>query len=55
MCPANFTSYPIRARPGSVGAYNPYASYDILSDLERRFPMEFANNPALAFYNAIKP
>jgi hypothetical protein len=34
---------------------NPYASFDILSDLERRFPMEIANNPALAFYNAIKP
>ena len=34
---------------------NPYASFDILSYLERRFPEEFANNPALAFYNAIKP
>jgi hypothetical protein len=34
---------------------NPYASFDILSDLERRFPEEFTNNPALAFYNAIKP
>ena len=34
---------------------NPYASFDILSHLERRFPMEIANNPTLAFYNAIKP
>ena len=27
MCPANFTSYPIRARPGSVGAYGDLAEH----------------------------
>ncbi len=34
---------------------NPFSSYDILCELEDEFPGEFANNPALAFYNAIKP
>ena len=34
---------------------NPFSSYDILYELEDEFPEEFVNNPALAFYNAIKP
>jgi hypothetical protein len=34
---------------------NPFASFDILSELEDQFPELFMNNPALAFYNAIKP
>jgi hypothetical protein len=34
---------------------NPFSSYDILCELEDEFPKEFVNNPALAFYNAIKP
>ena len=34
---------------------NPISSYDILCELKDEFPEEFVNNPALAFYNAIKP
>ena len=34
---------------------NPFSSYDILCKLEDEFPEKFVNNPALAFYNAIKP
>ena len=34
---------------------NPFSSYDILCELEDEFPEEFVNNPALAFYSAIKP
>ncbi len=34
---------------------NPFAPYDVLSDLENQFPELFVNNPALEFYNSIKP
>ena len=34
---------------------NPFASFDILSDLENEFPEIFLNNPSLEFYNSIKP
>ena len=34
---------------------NQFSSYDILCELEDEFPKKFVNNPALAFYNAIKP
>lgn len=33
---------------------NPFASWDILDELEDEFPEEFVNNPALALYNSIK-
>ncbi len=33
---------------------NPLAPYDVLSDLENRFPELFANNPVLELYNSIK-
>ena len=34
---------------------NPFASFDILNSLEDQFPEVFESNPALAFYNSIKP
>jgi len=34
---------------------NPFAPFDVLSDLENQFPALFVNNPALRFYNSIKP
>tara|TARA_B100000315_G_scaffold249347_1_gene280421 strand:+ start:630 stop:938 length:309 start_codon:yes stop_codon:yes gene_type:complete len=34
---------------------NPFASFDILSDLENEFPEIFLNNSSLEFYNSIKP
>ncbi len=34
---------------------NPFAPYDVLSDLENQFPEVFVNNPALELYNSIKP
>jgi len=35
---------------------NPFAPFDdVLSDLENQFPELFVNNPALEFYNFIKP
>ena len=34
---------------------NPFAPYDVLSDLENQFPELFVNNPALELYNSIKP
>jgi hypothetical protein len=34
---------------------NPFASFDILSELEDQFPELFVNNPSLEFYNSIKP
>ena len=34
---------------------NPFAPFDVLSDLENQFPELFVNNPALEFYNLIKP
>jgi hypothetical protein len=34
---------------------NPFAPYDVLSDLENQFPEIFVNNPALELYNSIKP
>ena len=34
---------------------NPRAPYDVLSYLELHFPESFANNPALQFYNSLKP
>ena len=34
---------------------NPFASFDILSELEDEFPELFVNNPSLEFYNSIKP
>ena len=33
---------------------NPFAPYDVLSDLENQFPELFVNNPALELYNSIK-
>ena len=34
---------------------NPFAPYDVLSHLEEQFPELFLNNPALEFYNSLKP
>jgi hypothetical protein len=34
---------------------NPNAPYDVLSYLELQFPELFVNNPALQFYNSVKP
>jgi hypothetical protein len=34
---------------------NPRAPYDVLSYLEPQFPGSFVNNPALRFYNFLKP
>jgi hypothetical protein len=34
---------------------NPFAPFDVLSDLEIQFPELFVNNPSLEFYNSIKP
>ena len=34
---------------------NPFAPFDVLSDLENQFPELFVNNPALELYNFIKP
>lgn len=34
---------------------NPFAPFDVLSKLEDQFPAQFLNNPALEFYNLIKP
>ena len=34
---------------------NPFAPFDVLSDLEIQFPELFVNNPSLEFYNFIKP
>ena len=34
---------------------NPFAPYDVLSYLEEQFPELFPNNPALEFYNSLKP
>ena len=34
---------------------NPNAPYDVLSHLELQFPDVFVNNPALQFYNSLKP
>ncbi len=36
-------------------ALNPFAPYDVLSHLEEQFPELFPNNPALEFYNSLKP
>ena len=33
---------------------NPFASWDILDELEDEFPELFVNNPSLALYNSIK-
>ena len=33
---------------------NPFAPFDVLSDLEIQFPELFVNNPSLEFYNSIK-
>ena len=33
---------------------NPFAPYDVLSDLEKQFPELFMNSPALKPYNSIK-
>ncbi len=33
---------------------NPFAPYDVLSDLENQFPEVFENNPALETYNSFK-
>ncbi len=34
---------------------NPFAPFDVLSDLENQFPQLFVDNPSLEFYNSIKP
>ncbi len=34
---------------------NPFAPFDVLSDLENQFPELFVNDPALELYNFIKP
>ena len=34
---------------------NPRAPYDVLSYLELQFSDSFVNNPALQFYNSVKP
>ncbi len=34
---------------------NPFTPFDVLSDLENQFPALFVDNPALEFYNFIKP
>ena len=34
---------------------NPRAPYDVLSYLESQFPELIVNNPALQFYNSLKP
>ena len=34
---------------------NPRAPYDVLSYLELQFAESFVNNPALQFYNSLKP
>ena len=34
---------------------NPFAPFDVLSDLEIQFPELFVNNPSLEFYSSIKP
>ena len=34
---------------------NPRAPYDVLSYLELQFSESFVNNPALQFYNSVKP
>ncbi len=34
---------------------NPFAPFDVLSDLENQFPELFVNNSALDLYNFLKP